>query len=241
MSNDPVYRATAGMNFYNATNNAYMEDGYDMRVHQEPTHSVAHCSDSRQKGEMAIGGSALGKVLELANPGGFLTGPDGEITSDAGRWLNLTTAYGISKAAVVQHSGCGQMNVLYTYHMVEGGQEAVLVEKGEFFAKDAALRGGLIEEVKKNGLSAYEEMGIPLTGDDASKFQQAMAVQQLLWDMTAVEKIRAAMPKLPMIEGQFQHIVEGRVFKLETLSPAKFVEQTAENKSCGCTGCGCGG
>lgn len=240
MSNETAYRASAGMNYYNATNAAYMEDGYDMRKHQEPKFSVAHCSDSRQKAEMAIGANALGKALELANPGGFLTGPGGEITSDAGRWLNLTTAYGIPKAAVVQHSGCGQMNVLYTYHMVENGADAVLAEKGEFFAKDAALRGGLIEEVKKNGFEAYEAMGIPLTGDDASKFQQAMAVQQLLWDMTAVEKIRPAMPKLPTIEGQFQHIVEGRVFVLETLAPAKFIEKTPENKGCGCSDCGCG-
>jgi len=239
MSSELNYRSTAGMNYFNATNNAYMEDGYDMRVHQEPTHSVAHCSDSRQKAEMAIGGVALGKALELVNPGGFLTDPEGNITSDAGRWLDLTSAYGVSKAAIVQHSGCGQMNVLYTYHMTEGGAETVKKEKGEFFAKDASLRGNLIEEVKKNGFDFYEKMGIPLTGDDASKFQQAMAIQQLLWDMSAVEKIRSEMPKLPELEGQFQHIVEGRIFKLETLSPAKFVEVTAENSGCGCSGCSC--
>ncbi len=240
MSNETNYRASAGMNYFNAATEAYIEMGYNMREHQEPKFSVAHCSDSHQKAELAIGETALGKALEFVNPGCFLTGPDGEITNDAGRWLNLTTAYGISKAAVVQHSGCDQMNILYTYHMVDGGHDTVKNEKGAYSAEDAAKRSGLVDEVKKNGLEAYEAMGIPLTGDEASKFQQAMSVQQLLWDMAAVEKKRIEMPTLPEIEGQFQHIVEGRSFKLETLSPAKFIEVTAENKGCGCSGCTCG-
>gem|GEM_PF-3993233 len=244
---DVVYRLDLGLDRYLETNEAFAKTGYDMRVHQEPTHSTSHCSDSRQKAELATGESALGKALELANPGGFLTGADGKLTSEAGRWLELTTAYGIPKAAVIQHSGCGQMNVLYTYHMVDGGKETIRDSKGAFFASDAESRHALIETVRKNGLGYYESMGIPLVGSDADKFQQAMAIQQLQTDMKAIEVVRTTNAKLPKIEGQFHHIVVGRFFKVAGLEPMKFEEvKTAKpsrglESSCQSKGCCCPG
>ncbi len=239
-----TYNAGEGMGYYNEVNDSYMSNGYDMREHQSPIGSVAHCSDSRQKAEMATGIASLGNTLELANPGGFLTGPDGKLTSDAGRWLDLTTAYGIDKAAVVQHSGCGQMNVLYTYHKVAGGKEKIAKEKGLYFAADAELRRPLIDAVEKNGLPSYVKMGIPLVGDEAQQFQQAMAIQQLLWDVQAVEDARKEHSNLPKIEGQYQHIVIGRVFRLDSLANKTFSEIPVPvrtvNPACCCgKDCGC--
>lgn len=218
------YNPEKGLGIFLDRNAELKEHGHDMTVHQAPTRSVHHCSDSRQKAELATGENALNDSLENANPGGFVTDAVGNITNDAGRWLELTTAYGIDKAAVVQHSGCGQMNVLYTYFMVDGGKQAVIDGKGPFFANDAETRKPLIDAVKKNGLAHYESMGIPLVGTDADKFQQAMAIQQLETDMKAIEATRATNHKLPQIEGQFHHLVAGRFFRVKSLSPMKFDE-----------------
>lgn len=246
-----------GLDFFLAVSEKLKETGYDMAAGQKPVFAVTVCSDSRQDTSVAVGlvplgaetgvvATALGNVLKFANPGAFITGPDGKVEVPAGKWLELSKHYGIKDVLLVQHSGCGQMNVIHTYNAAEGGKDAIKDGFGPFFAGDAEQRASLVNAVKKNGLAHYEAKGIPLVGSNADKEQQAMAIEQLLRDVAAVSALAAADPKhYPTASGMYQHIKTGQFFMLDNkdglfaeVKPSAPTRSPTAAHACGC-GCGC--
>ncbi len=196
---------------------------YKFTEGQIPENALACCSDSRTT-KAQIAAERVGKTLVHRIPGGFLS-IGKEMTLNGGVFVELVGAYGVDDIVVSQHSGCGAMNAIYTYHMEEGpfhGEEngAAYIErhKGPSFVKVCKAQKVLVDEVKKNGLDHYEKMGIPLLQDNASRFQQAMAIQQVIWDYEAVKALKAEASKyehpirLPEPLGFYQHILMSRTF-----------------------------
>lgn len=242
-----------GLDLYLEIYEAHKAKGYDMAKGQNPPFAVCCCSDSRQDllsigivpsgTETGIVATTLGNVLKLANPGAFITDPEGKVDSTAGKWLELSKHYDIKEVLLVQHSGCGQMNVIHTYNAAEGGKDAIKNGFGPFFAGDAERRASLVSAVKENGLAYYEAKGIPLVGPDADKEQQAMAIEQLLRDVKAVDALAAADPKhYPTASGMFQHIRTGEFFMLDKKTGlfAEVKPSTPSRNPIPTQPCGCG-
>jgi carbonic anhydrase len=215
-----IQRAAQGQEEIEEDRNLLKEtEEYDFVEGQKPNKAIVCCSDSRTT-QAQIAAELVGKTLVYRIPGGFLT-VGGEFIEAGGAFVELASAYGVKDIVISQHSGCGAMDAIYTYHMEKGsfhgevnGAAYVKNHKGRFFVKIAEAQKVLVDKVKENGLQHYEDMGIPLVGDEASKFKQAMAIQQVLWDYKAIKEKQAAEPHLKISEplALFQHVLMSRTF-----------------------------
>lgn len=217
-------RAMEGQNVIQQDQDALLQvESYDIRDGQAPENALSCCSDSRTT-RAQIAAERVGKTLVHRIPGGFLS-INGEMTLNGAVFVELVGAYGVKDIVVSQHSGCGAMDAIYTYHMEKGpfhgeenGAAYVRHHKGKSFVKVCEAMKPLVEEVQKNGLNHYEKMGIPLLGDTPTRFKQAMAIQQVLWDHEAVRTMKKEAAaevrpmNLPEPLGLFQHVMMSRTF-----------------------------
>lgn len=221
---------------------------YDMKDGQRPDFAKMQCSDSRvsEAKDEALGAGA--KLIHRV-AGGFASAPNGELSETAGEFMELSGAYKVPALEIEQHSGCGAMNVIYTYNKVDDGKEYITDHYGPSFAKLGKNREGLVKavdaKIAKDGYAYYENMGIKTHGDDASKFQTCMAIEQGMQDFKAAESYKAENPKLnlPTPVLTFKHVHEdGRSYVFDSKAKAftslplmnKDLKMAARPCGCGC-------
>lgn len=148
---------------------------------QHPYAAYSGCTDSRTS-ELVANRAGLGEALVVRTVGACLADKDNKVMPDSQRFLDLAKSKGIEVVYHSHHGDCGAMNVIYSYHKVQGAKDGM----SPAFRQLSEDRKYLVDEVEKNGLGYYENLGVTLVGDEGARFRQAMAIQQGILDYKAV-------------------------------------------------------
>ncbi|MCL2469299.1 MAG: hypothetical protein FWF24_03600 [Alphaproteobacteria bacterium] len=169
---------------------AATEQAYERELLEVPSFYSAGCACCADSRETKPSGSNdyLGDVSFLREAGSCVTRADdpARVTVKAGAWLEALGKRGVPVVEVRQHSGCGAMKIIHTYHSMDKSNIYIKDHYGEAFARMAAGRGNLVSYVEKNP-SRYDNMGISFkNGTDEEKVQARMALLQGIWNYNAI-------------------------------------------------------
>lgn len=185
-----------------------------LSVAQHPYAAYSGCADSRTS-ELVVNRAGTGEALVVRTVGACLADRNNKLTPDSQRFLDLAKSKGIEVVYHSHHGDCGAMNVIYSYHKVDGARDGM----SPAFRQLAEDRRYLVEDVEHNGLGYYENLGVTLVGDEGARFRQAMAVQQGILDYKAA----MADPSNPKMLLMFHNVPEISTY-VYSLNTGKFVK-----------------